>query len=133
MPPGKIAALTHFAHAARAQAVAELADDRKLATLVAFAATMAPQSADDAVEVFDLAVGDLLMRDPGARTDLAQTPSLTLRVRHRHHQRRTGHLFQHRTQLRQPAQPYRRRQVGDLPAKTINISTQERHTLRICH
>ncbi|MFI5898312.1 DUF4158 domain-containing protein [Actinoplanes sp. NPDC051513] len=60
VPPGKIAALARFAHAARAQAVAELAGDRKLATLVAFAATMAPQSADDAVEVFDLAVGDLL-------------------------------------------------------------------------
>ncbi|MGI5290399.1 DUF4158 domain-containing protein [Nonomuraea polychroma] len=60
VPPGKIAALARFAHAPRAQAVAELAGDRKLATLVAFAATMAPQSADDAVEVFDLAVGDLL-------------------------------------------------------------------------
>ncbi|MEV0513828.1 DUF4158 domain-containing protein [Nonomuraea sp. NPDC050405] len=42
VPPGKIAALARFAHAARAQAVADLAGDRKLATLVAFAATMAP-------------------------------------------------------------------------------------------
>lgn len=71
----------------------------------------------------------LLMRDPGARADLAQAPPLTPRVRHRRHQRRTGHLFQHRAQLRQPAQPYRRRQVGDLPTKTINIGAQERHTL----
>jgi hypothetical protein len=42
VPPVKIAALARFAHAARAQAVAELAGDRKPATLVAFAATMAP-------------------------------------------------------------------------------------------
>ncbi|MFI7709393.1 hypothetical protein [Nonomuraea sp. NPDC049480] len=42
VPPGKIAALARFAHAARAQAVAELAGSRKLATLVAFAATMTP-------------------------------------------------------------------------------------------
>ncbi|WP_031170207.1 DUF4158 domain-containing protein, partial [Streptosporangium roseum] len=52
-----IAALARFA---RAQAVAELAGDRKLATMVAFAATMDPQSADEAIEVFDLALGDLL-------------------------------------------------------------------------
>ncbi|MFF5248783.1 hypothetical protein ACFY3V_31265 [Streptosporangium sp. NPDC000095] len=60
VPPGKIAALARFAHAARAQAVAELAGSRKLATLVAFAATMAPSRPTTRSEVFDLAVGDLL-------------------------------------------------------------------------
>lgn len=38
VPAGRVAALARFAHAARAQAVAELTGDRKTATLVAFAA-----------------------------------------------------------------------------------------------
>jgi hypothetical protein len=60
VPAGKVAALARFAKAARAKAVADLAGDRKLATLVAFAAVMEPVSADEAIEVFDLAMGDLL-------------------------------------------------------------------------
>jgi TnpA family transposase len=60
VPPGRIAALARFAKAARAQAVAELAEDRRLATLVAFAATMEPVAADEAIEVFDLLMGDLV-------------------------------------------------------------------------
>jgi hypothetical protein len=60
VPQGRIAAIARFAGAARAQAVADLVGDRKLATLVAFAATMEPLSADEAIEVFDLATGDLL-------------------------------------------------------------------------
>lgn len=57
IPPGRIAALTRFADAARAQAVDALAGDRKLATLVAFAQVMEPTSADEAIEVFDLIPG----------------------------------------------------------------------------
>lgn len=60
VPQGRIAAIARFAKAARAQAVADLVGDRKLATLVAFAATMEPVSADEAIEVFDLVTGDLL-------------------------------------------------------------------------
>lgn len=60
VPSGRIAGLARFAKAARAQAVADLAGDRKLATMVAFAATMEPVSADEAIEVFDLVTGDLL-------------------------------------------------------------------------
>ncbi|MFG6200028.1 DUF4158 domain-containing protein [Nonomuraea sp. JJY05] len=60
VPAGKVAALARFAQAARAKAVADLADDRKLATLVAFAATFEPRSADEAIEVFDLVIGGLV-------------------------------------------------------------------------
>lgn len=60
IPAGKVAALARFAQAARAQAVADLAGDRKLATLVSFAATLEPRSADEAIEVFDLVIGDLM-------------------------------------------------------------------------
>jgi Domain of unknown function (DUF4158) len=42
VPPGRVAALARFAKAARVQAVDELAPDRRLATLVAFAAEMEP-------------------------------------------------------------------------------------------
>lgn len=38
VPPGRLQALVRFARAARAQAVSDLAGDRRLATLVAFAA-----------------------------------------------------------------------------------------------
>ncbi|WTD54845.1 Tn3 family transposase [Streptosporangium sp. NBC_01639] len=68
IPPGRIAALARFANAARAQAVDALAGDRKLATLVAFAQVMEPTSADEAIEVFDLVVGDLL-RTAGFKAD----------------------------------------------------------------
>jgi len=60
VPPGRVAALARFAKAARAQAVDELAPDRRLATLVAFAAEMEPTAADEALEVFDLLVGDMV-------------------------------------------------------------------------
>lgn len=60
VPRGRVAALARFAKAARAQAVAELASDRRVATLVAFAAEMEPTAGDEALEVFDLLVGDLV-------------------------------------------------------------------------
>lgn len=60
IPRGRVAALARFAKAARAQAVAELSDERRLATLVAFTATMGPVAADEAIEVFDLLMGDLV-------------------------------------------------------------------------
>ncbi|MFF4621636.1 hypothetical protein [Nonomuraea jabiensis] len=50
VPAGKVAALARFAQAARAKAVADLAGDRKLATLGAFAVTFEPRSADEAIE-----------------------------------------------------------------------------------
>ncbi|CAO5235068.1 Tn3 family transposase [Frankia sp. AgKG'84/4] len=75
VPAGRIAALARFANAARAQAVAELADTRRLATLVAFAATMRPAAADEAIEVFDLVVGDLV-RTSGFRAGQARLRTL---------------------------------------------------------
>ncbi|MFJ2818480.1 Tn3 family transposase [Streptomyces sp. NPDC087294] len=60
IPPGRVQALVRFAKAARAQAVSELAGHRRLATLVAFAAAMPQVAADEAIEVFDLVMGDLI-------------------------------------------------------------------------
>ncbi|MGN9794957.1 Tn3 family transposase [Streptomyces sp. OZ13] len=60
IPPGRLQALVRFAKAARAQAVSDLAGDRRLATLVAFAAVMPQLAADEAIEVFDLVMGDII-------------------------------------------------------------------------
>jgi TnpA family transposase len=60
VPAGRITAAARYARAARAQAVAQLAPDRRMATLVAFAATMTPQAADDALDVFDMLTADLM-------------------------------------------------------------------------
>ncbi|MFH8365791.1 DUF4158 domain-containing protein [Streptomyces sp. NPDC018031] len=60
IPPGRLQALVRFARAARAQAVSDLAGDRRLATLVAFAVVMPQIAADEAIEVFDLVMGDLI-------------------------------------------------------------------------
>jgi TnpA family transposase len=60
VPRGRIATLARFAKHARAQAVEELADQRRLATLVAFAAEMTPVAGDEALEVFDLLIGDMV-------------------------------------------------------------------------
>ncbi|MGH3833795.1 MAG: Tn3 family transposase [Pseudonocardiaceae bacterium] len=60
VPPGRVHGLARFAKAARAQAVAELSPDRRLATLAAFATVMEPTAADEAIEVVDLVIGDLV-------------------------------------------------------------------------
>ncbi|OIJ99290.1 hypothetical protein BIV25_09690 [Streptomyces sp. MUSC 14] len=60
IPPGRLQALVRFAKAARAQAVADLAGNRRLATLVAFASVMPQVAADEAIEVFDLVMGDVI-------------------------------------------------------------------------
>ncbi|MYR83949.1 hypothetical protein GTY41_03070 [Streptomyces sp. SID685] len=56
IPPGRLQALVRFAKAARAQAVADLGGNRRLDTLVAFTSVMPQVAADEAIEVFDLAI-----------------------------------------------------------------------------
>jgi TnpA family transposase len=76
VPRGRVAALARFAKAARAHAVAELSGERRLATLVAFTATMGPVAADEAIEVFDLLIGDLV-RTSGWRAGKDRLRSIT--------------------------------------------------------
>ncbi|WP_007517809.1 Tn3 family transposase [Pseudofrankia saprophytica] len=75
IPPGRIQALVRFARAARAQAVAELGGHRRLATLVAFAAVMPQVAADEAIEVFDLVMGDVI-RDSATKMTKKRLRSL---------------------------------------------------------
>lgn len=53
LPPGRIAALAHFANAARAQAIQRMPPDRRIATLLAFAHTLARTACDDVLEIFE--------------------------------------------------------------------------------
>ncbi|OPC77681.1 hypothetical protein B4N89_35850 [Embleya scabrispora] len=75
IPPGRVQALVRFARAARAQAVSDLGGHRRLATLVAFAAVMPQVAADEAIEVFDLVMGDVI-RSSAARMQRKRLRSL---------------------------------------------------------
>ncbi|MEU5201162.1 DUF4158 domain-containing protein [Streptomyces scabiei] len=59
IPAGRLTALSRYASQVRARAVADLAEPRRTATLVAFAAAMRTRAADEAIEVFDLLMSDL--------------------------------------------------------------------------
>lgn len=60
VPPGRLQALGRYAATARAQSLARLPDARRLATLLAFARTLEVAAQDDALEVFDRLLADLL-------------------------------------------------------------------------
>ncbi|WP_406384631.1 hypothetical protein [Streptomyces sp. NBC_01618] len=54
IPAGRLTALSRYAGSVRAEAVADLVEPRRMATLVAFAAAMRNQAGDEAIEVFDM-------------------------------------------------------------------------------
>ncbi|WP_409468684.1 Tn3 family transposase [Streptomyces sp. HC307] len=59
IPAGRLTALSRYASSVRAKAVADLAEPRRMATLVAFAAATRNRAADEAIEVFDILMSDL--------------------------------------------------------------------------
>jgi hypothetical protein len=59
LPASRVQALARFASAARAAAVARLPDDRRSATLLAFAHTLFATAHDDALDLFDVVVADI--------------------------------------------------------------------------
>ena len=56
LPTSRIANLARFAGAAKAQAVARLPDDRRIATLLAYAHTLHATAHDDVLDLFDVVV-----------------------------------------------------------------------------
>ena len=56
LPKTRVLALARFAGAAKAQAVARLPDERRLATLLAFIRALEASAQDDALDLFDLLV-----------------------------------------------------------------------------
>ena len=56
LPPSRITTLARFANAAKAQAVARLPDERRIATLLAFVRTLEASANDDVLDLFDVVV-----------------------------------------------------------------------------
>ncbi len=56
LPASRIASLARFAGAAKAQAVARLPDDRRIATLLAYMHTLNASAHDDVLDLFDIVV-----------------------------------------------------------------------------
>lgn len=54
--PGRLAALARFAATARTQAIARMPDDRRIATLMAFAQSIEVRACDDAMDLLELLV-----------------------------------------------------------------------------
>jgi len=65
VPPGRIDALARVAASAKAQALARMPEERRLATLVAFACKLEAQAQDDALDLFDVLVSDLVRKSKG--------------------------------------------------------------------
>jgi len=54
LPPGRIQALARFAATAKASAIQRLPEERRLATLVAFALTLEATALDDVLDLLDI-------------------------------------------------------------------------------
>ena len=67
VPPGRVTALARFATVAKAQAVARMPPERRMATLLAFVRTLEASVQDDVLDLFDIVVTALF-------TDAAKDP-----------------------------------------------------------
>lgn len=59
IPPSRIQALARFAATAKASAIERLPEDRRLATLVAFALTLEATTLDDALDLLDILITEI--------------------------------------------------------------------------
>ena len=59
VPPGRVTALARFATVAKAQAVARMPLERRMATLLAFVRTLEATAQDDVLDLFDIVVTTL--------------------------------------------------------------------------
>jgi TnpA family transposase len=66
IPPARLKALARYALAARAQAIGKMPEDRRIATLLAFARIIEVTAQDDALDLFDLLMQALLSRSERA-------------------------------------------------------------------
>lgn len=66
VPPGRVAALARTAVSVKAQAIDRMPAERRIATLLAFARKLEATATDDALDLFDRLVTDLVSRSQGA-------------------------------------------------------------------
>jgi TnpA family transposase len=62
VPAGRLDALARYAYSVRAQAISRMREDRKIATLVAVARELEVRATDDALDLLNVLVRDLLSR-----------------------------------------------------------------------
>lgn len=60
IPPGRIKALARYAASARAQTISRMSYDRRIATLLAFVRSFETIAMDDALDLFDLLMTEIL-------------------------------------------------------------------------
>jgi uncharacterized protein DUF4158 len=76
LPPNRLRALARYGAAARAQAIARMAQERRIATLLAFAQAFECIAMDDALDLLDLLISDIIY---DAQTDGENERLRTLR------------------------------------------------------
>lgn len=59
IPPGRVQALARFATTAKASAIQRLPEERRFATLVAFAVTLEATASDDALDLLDILITEV--------------------------------------------------------------------------
>jgi hypothetical protein len=74
LPPNRLRDLARYGAAARAQAIARMAPDRRLAILLAFAHAFEVMSLDDALDLLDLVITEIVhaAESEGQKEDLSQ-------------------------------------------------------------
>ncbi len=65
IPPGKLAALARIAGSVKAQTMARMPEERRTATLIAFAHKLEARAQDDALDLFDALVSDMVAASKG--------------------------------------------------------------------
>ena len=65
IPPGRVAALARVAASVKAQAIARMPEERRISALVAFARNLEAQAQDDALDLFDALVSDMVSTSKG--------------------------------------------------------------------
>lgn len=65
IPPGRLAALARIAGSVKAQTIARMPEERRVATLVAFAYKLEAQAQDDALDLFDALVAVMITTSKG--------------------------------------------------------------------
>lgn len=75
VPAGRLRALARYAAAAKAHAISTLSEDRRIATLVAFVQVFAIRAQDDALDLFEQVMNNLLRRS-NARGDQKRLQTL---------------------------------------------------------
>ena len=66
IPPGRVDALARVAVSVKAQSITRMPEQRRIATLVAFARKLEATATDDALDLFDRLVSDLVSQSQGA-------------------------------------------------------------------